>query len=847
MDMIPIPAPSGFSGEVMFLDQFLGLVDDIEDAGMFADFLKYESEGLMLKTPPITSTLDKYGSFKDSHGVLVQGAQRFDYAAIDLHWGTKVRFETLIRFWSKFPRVGAFGHPRSWKLSDHPSTLNRLMARSYFGWIIFDRIGDHELVTTSPFEELSFDQGQISNLLMEILADSVQQFTFPWNHLGTMLTSSVLHVIFFPKTIVESSEKFNHLKSLIPPPDSDWKIDAGYIDHGIIGIRVIFNEARVRETLLRAKDSTFPVSLIEAIIRAVDFLRPNPEILEDIEMLRENSSKPVRFMMFEHRKDVSFPEFSRVHSPEPYDRKSAHKRVAELARQIGLQAGTFSLTEGRDRLNSLRQALVAEINKLVEQYNFTSAILFLITEHDSIDNKYDMEEATLKASLRHEIEFDRNERMAEAHNEHYVTVNNVTYLIEKFIEITPTGKKEMRDEDFRYLFCLVDEVHGIYQKSDIIQYQVYPTELIVNDDYTFDVKYSVNLEQLRKAYADEQAGINLGTIGNQNDRVASPRPIEDFLQRLDAAYQSDLGFGLRNLVGVLKVLSVWSSYAGVPEATVYSSNIKKIIEVCENGSIGVSPDEVAKILAFLTLQKESVKRIEGDSNICEDLPVWEHAKRIDRYNLKPLILMGDNYYWGPFSARGAGVLWSDTPFSLNFFPNGRSSKIRDVSREEKELIESALVDRTYEIVLRHTNQEAVEKEVYLHKRDKQGKHPENLGDYDVLAFLPLKNVILNIECKDILPAHSLKDSMRVRKKIFGSSKNHPGYLSQVEKRYRYLEHNTQKMASVFRWPIDTKNPPKIISLYVSRRSHWWIKFPPKKTDIVFKRVDCLDEFISSIN
>ena len=655
----------------------------------------------------------------------------------------------------------------------------------------------------------------------------------------------MLHIIFFPKTIVESSSKFNHLKSLVPT-DADWNIDAGHIEHGVIGVRVIFDEERVRSKLMEAKDSGFPVALLEAIILAVNSLRPNPDISEEIVKLRENASKPVRFMMFEHRKDVAFPEFSKIHSPQPYDRKKARKRVAELAKRVGLDVGVFSLLEGRDKLNNLRRVAVKEINQIIEQYSYSTAFPFLIAERDSIDNKYEMEEATLKASLRHEIEFDRNERMAEANNEHFISVSNVTYIIEKFVEIVPSGKNELRDEEFRYLFCLVDEVLGIYQKSDIMQYQVYPIKLHVNDDYTFDIEYAVDIEKLQKEYADERAGISLGTIGNQNDRVTSPRPLNDFLDELDLSYQSDLGFSLRNLVGVLGILSLWSHQASVTEETVYKANAEKIIEVCEKNLTTFSRDEVEKILAFITLRKEYVKKIVGNTDECEDLPVWEHAKRIDRYNLKPLIVVGHDYCWGAYSARHAAVLWSDAPFTLNMFPDGRSSKIRETLGEEKENIESALVVKTYGIVCRHATQNVVEKEVYLHKRDKKKGYPDNLGDYDVLAYIVSKNTILNIECKDILPAYSLKDSMRVRNKIFGSSERNPGYLSHIETRDKYLRHNIQKVAATFNWPVDIGNLPRVISLYISRRSHWWTNFPPIKTDIIFKRVDFLDEFITKL-
>jgi len=55
----------------------------------------------------------------------------------------------------------------------------------------------------------------------------------------------------------------------------------------------------------------------------------------------------------------------------------------------------------------------------------------------------------------------------------------------------------------------------------------------------------------------------------------------------------------------------------------------------------------------------------------------------------------------------------------------------------------------------------------LHRVDKAGNHPKDLGDYDVLAFYPQANTILNIECKNILPVYCIKDAKTLRETIFG--------------------------------------------------------------------------------
>ena len=58
---------------MLFLDSFLGIVDEIENVDDFSDFNDYLDENKNIMGP-FFSTMDLYGSFNDSDGVLIEGA-----------------------------------------------------------------------------------------------------------------------------------------------------------------------------------------------------------------------------------------------------------------------------------------------------------------------------------------------------------------------------------------------------------------------------------------------------------------------------------------------------------------------------------------------------------------------------------------------------------------------------------------------------------------------------------------------------------------------------------------------------------------------------------------------------
>ena len=121
-----------------------------------------------------------------------------------------------------------------------------------------------------------------------------------------------------------------------------------------------------------------------------------------------------------------------------------------------------------------------------------------------------------------------------------------------------------------------------------------------------------------------------------------------------------------------------------------------------------------------------------------------------------------------------------------------------------------------------------------------------LGDYDVLAFWPGKDLLLNIEDKDILPPFCLKDAKTIREEIFGRCNRNEGYLRKVERRALHLSQHVQRISDIFGWKVNSKELPAVISIFVSRHSYWWTKFPPRSTNVHFVRIDLLDDFLRDL-
>jgi len=841
--LIPVTAPKDFTWDIAFMDQFLGVMDEIEEHEELSEFIDYLREIEKKVHIPITTLLDKYGSFKDSSGVLVPGANDPTMIMIDLQWGTDYRYKSLKSFWEIYPEVDFLDHPRSWRIKQETPTRVRLSAKSYLGCAIQLKIQETNIFITSPLDLQKYEQGSLSNLLMECLEDYLSRLVGLIKSHAFFQSWNGLEIIIFPDSLLKG-ERFSHIKHLNPQNDV-WKTDTGFPKRSCPGIRLVYNFSKIRDLFKDSTTNDIEIDLLTEIVRGLDKHTPDPNLPKLITELEKHKGKKPRFKTLYMSKGVSFPEFIKPEVPTMHDHKLSRKTEAEIALKLGIKPGKYKLAKAKEIMNTLRRGMVKEIDREISKYAYGENIKYLITRIDALINKFVVEKMRIEESLKHEVDFIREEHYSEAHEEYISQHKDYRYLLEKFVKIKPSGKKLLDSRSFRYLVALADKISEIYSASDNLNYEIYPVGLTIDRDYLFKVHYKDDLDSMQAEYSQAQAKIDLGSVGNESDRVESSIPIEKHLDDLDKAFKTDFGFGIRNMVNILQVMAVWPGYnKKSKEAPYYSATGKKIESAASRAIKGFDAKETGAILDFLTLKTEGMLTVIGTTKPAEDLPVWEHRNRPYRYAIRPLVFDRGKYYWGPHSVERSSRVWVGITTKGALPADLPAPNVKKVLSSNQLAIEKSLEKKALEIVKRHT--QYAERVNYG-----RGTHDQSIGEYDVLAYLPQKNILLNIECKDIIGAYCLKDAKRIRDRIFrpevekGRKVKNPGNLIKVEKREDWLRKNSSTFASVLKWPIKAK--PKIISIYVTRMDYWWTKFPPRKTSVEFLRIDFLDSFIASIS
>ncbi len=839
-----IIVPKMPSTSVIPLAHFFGLFDEIEFWDQLWDFLEYIDSNERLMFTGYSSILDQWGSCKSSHGLLVDGANEPQFIHIDPHWGSGTRYETLRQFWRNYPESFFGENPRAWECElVAPPNRVRLFARDHSSFSRYLKIGECHIYINAIFGNNNYELLEMTDLVVEMLEDALAVNVDTLTTHEFFSNISELHILIFTVSEIESSDQLKHLTHLVVDKEV-WSIDRGYPRAGIPGIRLVVNEVIYKEEMTKVKDRTFQHKLLLDVLynlnKFINDSRNYNKIKEAI--VRKNNLKP-RFKMGQVGIGYLFPEHISDNMASSKHVKQARKTAALLSKRLGVKPGDYEQDEAKIILNKIISGMVEIVDELIILLTYEHAIYYAIESIDALAHNHEREIIKINQSLEMEVEYDQKERYYQIKRKYSRNHRNYRYIIEKIVQHEPKGGSDLTSDQLGYIVALVDWLHVYQQASDSIHYDLFVARLSIDTDYKPLVFYGNNHEIHEEQYGYSEAEKELDLENKYADELLSPEEMENHLKNIDMAYIDDYGFSFTSQIELMSLLANWPTYDQDTDlSTVYSATTKEISSIAISVLNDVKEEEVEIILQFLILDPEDTLKIidpDGSEELCKTLPIWEHKKRPYRYHLRPLIKMGGKHVWGPVSVTRSAIVWAGhiQACSLPIDPNAPS--VRRVIEQGKTSMEKSLVSKAFKIVKRYTDY--AEKEL-THKR---GGFPKELGDYDILALLTEKNILISIECKDLQLPFCAKDSLTVRETIFGK-KGKEGHFRMINKRNKYLNENMINICKNLEWPISTEAPPTIIDIYLTRIAYWWTKYPKIETKTRLLALNELDEFINQL-
>ena len=838
--------PEYLDATVLLMEELIAIIDELENVDKLDEFFEFINSNKD-KTGPFIDFLDHLAAFKYSDGILVEGAIEPSAISLDPSSGNDLRYQTLLRFWSLFPKVNFLGHPRDWFVFKDASNRIRLMSRSRLRLALYFEIGDTSLYINAPFEFMDNQTGSITDCISQCLEHYFSKLSSTLqNHLFFKFHKKV-RIFLSPKGLIsDKNQQLNHLEHL-KELANPFAVDSGNLKGDWIGFRYIFDEIQMPNILSGQNGKSGEILIIKTLIDEIEKRFPDPKV--DCEINKElqilSKGKPTHFIS-QIQKRASFPDFVDPSEPSIKHFKMAKKIIAIIAKESGLVEGIYNSNESKQKIDTLSSKIINRIDKQVKQFNLKQVIPFVLEKIDALIHKDELEQAQYNISSGQDsISDDLNRQRIKQKEDFSRMSQNYRYLIEKFVQLSPSGNAEFNEEAFMQIIALIDWFFVFVRASDQMHYNIFSEEinLQIDGEFKVDVVMSQprkkNLEDFNKYLLNRRMKIDIyqGIATSSNED-------KQYLDKIGTVFSKNLSFSFRNMIQLLHILSIWGYETDKGEQTFYSATKKQIIDICKivfgKFNIEIQNESILKIIDFLTLEPENMCRVIGKKDDSK-IPVWESYKRHSRYTIRPLIEIDKQVYWGPYSVMKSGILWSGSIEERMLPIDPENREIEKCLLDEKRLIEKELEEQTFKIAKKYTLN--CEKNVFLHQRDKSQSYPHGLGDYDVLSYMNKANIVLNIECKHLKNTFSLKGIRNLKEKLFGKNNLVDSNVGKALKRHEYLKNNWKTIFNTMKWPI--QQTPQIISIFCSKNPYIWTYLPPENIPITFLCIDELDTFISN--
>lgn len=822
------------------LADFITIFDGLDDLTELERYWKYVDEQRRLLGPLSTCPADLFASYRDSHGVLVEGAVSPTMISLYPHWGTDWRFRELAIFWSRAPRLFP-DDSLGWQLDDGTEGVVTLKSRHH------NALAYSTTVDTCTVQaQITFTPGMVIedvrmvDLFAQLLADSLYRCR---ELILDVPLFELPHVVFS----CEPDQTYTIDSNQAPEPLEKFHsvvISASQAAPHKGKIRLKLDVRAVLAGLNGATDGTFEIRCLLETLKACHAACgiELPEGL--VERLQARASEPARYHLQVVNRYVDVPDYVSPVIPSPTDYKLARKHLAIAMKELGLSPGRYELTEAKGRIDPASQRLRLHIENRLAPLDRHQLLRACIEQNDALLVSERLKIQRARQSLSHAVEYDRLDAVEDARKEFGSASRHYRYILEKVVSSPNTGVKPVDEGVLRELVGLVDWYMVLTGASDVLHNAVDVGGVDIDDSFIPKVFYSAGAGQREELFVREYAKSQLGIDINEKDAVEGASAELLSSQKIRQAFLADLGFELQHLLSALAVLSQAQRHGFDQNLSLsYGADPGRIAQVLAESVEGLQMFEASKIVKFLTLSGAGVLRLSGRDVDEIDVPYWEHSKRLYRYAIRPLVEDGTELRWGAEQASRAMNIWMssvrDGYLPADFdWPN-----VEPVIREVKEGIEKRLEVRTEEIFRRHTSY--VVRGLDFFKRFR-GEGFEDVGDFDVFAYWPETNTLVTVECKYNQPSYTMKDSRRLRDKIFGKAEDdRAGQFSRILRRRLFVTKHRARMLELLKWPAAGDKAVQDVELYVSRNVYYWMVHPPYPVQTKFVRVDALDCWIKN--
>lgn len=822
-ESLGVQIPQGFGGKLLFLIDFLMVMDSADDLPELLEFLDFQ-KAYSAKVPrALLSDFDMFAAFRQSAGVLTTGGLDYHSIFLDPHGGSNFRFAALEEFYESFPLLDSFPDPRLWDIMESEDGLVGLASR---GERVVAHVAfrDHRaLIIRFAFAEAkSATEAQVLNMMAQCLAHNANRYSALFFDLPVFRDEGEVNVTLQRHEEVSSTAwSWNQLSNK--------------------SFHLICNVDACSDAFLNPKDRSTETSFLLSFIHQTTALSSEKDHL--VAAVNADSTGAPGFKVYEAAPQHDIPT-TPLRDFGASDSRMGTKLLAQACVSAQVEPGLYQGARAVTILNAIRKAAIRAMESMLLSLPFEQSLEATIIAIEALSSKYWRARSRIEAAENQEINYDRISTLQSKRSEHTRLHQAARYLLCKIVQLqpeprgSPSAPDSKAEETVRTCIAFAAEIVHLCQLSDELHYgELFGHSIQVESDYEVrailsePVRESVdrfNLKQIQDRLKRGKRHFEPGAIIGDLDR---------FREDLDSASMADFGFSFSAMISCLDALRFWSSRNG--ESTLSGFICAPRTEVTHflADAAGLDESTSRKILEFLLLLPSEVCLTFSGSGTFrhDDVPIWEHAKRFARPEIRPLFLIADNVSFGPSMVYDAMRVWLGhiANFTLPF--EARGSAVSPVLMQMEKRLHKQLVDATESIVKQRAIK--VRRELELHR---VCGTDDDIGDVDILAYH--NETIWNIECKFYRGSYCIKDAARDKKKTFTDRERERSYVAKVEVREDYIRRHADELLTALGWEREKLAQPLIVrSVFVFNSHNFWLLNPPQATAIKFVQIEDLED------
>ena len=515
---------------------------------------------------------------------------------------------------------------------------------------------------------------------------------------------------------------------------------------------------------------------------------------------------------------------------------AARKTIAQIAAENDINPGKYKRKDATKVVRKMQESLVGYLETKVLNFDrltlHTKLLHYCATE--LMGSYINQHSYFLTDEVDVAMQQENKNKLISARKENKEIQLSLQYLIEtNLFLVEERGESSPKNADIENLVAFTHWLGILQSHSDMCFHTTADTNFIILDDYRVNVELGDEYQALIKEMEKRTYESDIYAVqGDDNDK--------DYFDEVSKGFLKDTGIDFRVLEVVLRQLMECS----FPEQTVSFSELKpNVIRVNKFDAVkdvqafvseNISLDMVQKAYDFITLLPNNLKTIENTQH--NTLPIWEREKRDNRFDVKPLLLVGDSYIYSPVTIKELHSRWVNG--WMQFYPPYEIGLKNSLAAlwKWKEYYEH-LFSTDICNMFREKGCIFAESDVDIRRKDRLGNHPsiDILGDYDVVALDMLKKKVFIIECKVLQPVGSVFEHSMQQKRFFSEDK----YDEKFQKRIDYFANHYEDFFRNLGYEIDGQEyifEPYMVVNKVFASYYKEVKFPIITFDELLKQI-----------